>query len=107
MPTIADYRRFMKAIRTGKNLSPAEMLSYHALINEQRQFFSIHTDTTNDNKKIKPGYGLGRGLFKTRYGQVFFKEGRVDAWKHYNQQARIFPKQNCTQPASNSFYLNK
>jgi CubicO group peptidase (beta-lactamase class C family) len=84
--TIADYTRFVAAILQGKGLSKKsreEMLSLQIPIYTKRQFPSLNTDTTSENKRIDLGYGLGWGLFKSSYGKAFFKEGHGEGWQHY------------------------
>ncbi len=84
--TIADYTRFMAAVMQGKGLSAkskAEMFSPQIAINSKRQFPSLDTATTTENKDIKLSYGLGWGLFTSPYGKAFFKEGHGDGWVHY------------------------
>jgi CubicO group peptidase (beta-lactamase class C family) len=84
--TIADYSRFMAAVMQGKRLSEKskkEMFSSQIAINSVREFPSLDTSTTTENKKIGLSYGLGWGLFKSPYGKAFFKEGHGDGWVHY------------------------
>lgn len=84
--TIADYTRFIAAILQGKGLSKKSreaMLSLQVPIYTKRQFPSLNTDTTSDYKRIGLGYGLGWGIFKSKYGKTFFKEGHGDGWQHY------------------------
>lgn len=85
--TIADYSRFIAAVMQGKGLTETakqEMLASQVHINSVRQFPSLRTDTTEENKKIALSYGLGWGLLTSRYGKGFFKEGHDDGWEHYN-----------------------
>jgi CubicO group peptidase (beta-lactamase class C family) len=84
--TIADYTRFVAAVMQGKGISQRskqEMLSPQIGIDSKRQFPSLDTNTTNENKKIQLSYGLGWGLFTSPYGKAFFKEGHDDGWVHY------------------------
>ena len=84
--TIADYTRFIEAVTRGKDISiksKQEMISPQIPIYSKRQFPSLNTDTTNQNKSIQLSYGLGWGLFTSPYGKVFFKEGHDDGWQHY------------------------
>ncbi len=85
--TIADYTRFMAAVNQGWSLSPKtfhEMLSPQILIRSAHQFPSLSNDTTTANDPIHLSYGLGWGLFETRFGTAFFKEGHDDGWVHYS-----------------------
>jgi len=84
--TIADFSRFSEAVMQGKRLSQKsgkEMISPQISIYNKHQFPSLNNDTTSANKKIQLSYGLGWGLFNTKYGKAFFKEGHDDGWEHY------------------------
>jgi|GEM_PF-215093 len=85
--TIIDFTGFVSFVLQGKGLSgqsKKEMLSPQIGIFTKRQFPSLNNDTTDQNKTIELSYGLGWGLFKTAYGQAFFKEGHSDdGWVHY------------------------
>ena len=84
--TIADYSRFVSALMQGKGISvhaKREMLSPQISIHSSHQFPSLNKDTTSENKAIKLSYGLGWGLFTSKYGQTFFKEGHGEGWVHY------------------------
>jgi hypothetical protein len=60
------------------------MLSPQIAIKSKKQVFSLNaTETTTDNDAIQLSYGLGWGLFKTPYGEAFFKEGHGMGWVHY------------------------
>ncbi|HXB45376.1 MAG TPA: serine hydrolase domain-containing protein [Puia sp.] len=86
--TIADYSRFIEAVMQGRRLTEKakqEMISPQIFIYcSPRIFPPTEADTLEDYKKIKLGYGLGWGLFNTRYGKAFFKEGHIDGWEHFN-----------------------
>ena len=60
-------------------------------LNSKYQFPTITDQITEDNKDIALSYGLGWGVFKSKYGRAFFKEGHDDAWRHYNVN---FPDKN-------------
>lgn len=84
--TIADYTRFVAAVMQGKRLSKKskdEMLAPQIGIYTSHQFPSLLNDTTTENKSIGLSYGLGWGIFKTKYGKAFFKEGHGEGWVHY------------------------
>lgn len=84
--TIADYSRFVAAVLQGKRLSSASaktIFTPQVTIHSKRQFPSLDTSTTNENNAIALSYGLGWGLFKSKYGNSFFKEGHTDGWTHY------------------------
>ena len=84
--TIADYTRFVAAIMQGANISKKskdEMFTPQIKIYTKHQFPSLNNDKTKKNEKIELAYGLGWGLFKTPFGQAFFKEGHDDGWTHY------------------------
>jgi CubicO group peptidase (beta-lactamase class C family) len=85
--TIADYTRFFASLMNRELLSDKsyrEMLSPQIRIYTKRQFPSLNNDTTSANRSIQLSYGLGWGLFKSSYGQAFFKEGHDDGWVHYS-----------------------
>lgn len=85
--TIADYTDFVSAVLQGKGITEAskrEMLSPQISIFTKKQFPSLNNDTTSQFRPIQLSYGLGVGLFKTAFGQAFFKEGHSDdGWQHY------------------------
>ncbi|HEV7620479.1 MAG TPA: serine hydrolase domain-containing protein, partial [Flavisolibacter sp.] len=84
--TIADFSRFLSSLMQGKGISKRskeEMLSPQIGIYNKQQFPSLNNDTTSENKSIGLSYGLGWGIFKTKYGKAFFKEGHGDGWVHY------------------------
>ena len=92
--TISDYARFVSGVMQGKGLSKRskeDMLSSQVKIYTKRQFPSLNTDSTDENKSIALCYGLGWGLFKSRYGKAFFKEGHGNGWQHYTIS---FPDKN-------------
>ena len=43
----------------------------------------LYNRTTSENKNIQLSYGLGWGLFKSKYGKAFFKEGHGEGGVHY------------------------
>ena len=84
--TIADYTGFVAAFMQGKGLSSKskkEILSPQIHIYTKHEFPSLNSDTTGMYKNIALSYGLGWGLFMSKYGQAFFKEGHDDGWEHY------------------------
>lgn len=92
--TISDYTRFIQHILLQRGLDPKlrnEMISPQIAIDSKYQFPTITDETTEENKDIELSYGLGWGVFKSRYGRAFFKEGHDDAWRHYNVN---FPDKN-------------
>lgn len=52
-------------------------------ITSKHQFPTLENQTTEENKKIRLSYGLGWGLYWTRYGKAFFKEGHDEGWRNY------------------------
>jgi CubicO group peptidase (beta-lactamase class C family) len=84
--TPRDFARFMLAVAQGKGLQPETrelMLSPQIQIYSKHQFPTLATDTTHANKPIRLSYGLGWGLYWTRYGKAFFKEGHDEGWRNY------------------------
>jgi CubicO group peptidase (beta-lactamase class C family) len=86
--TLHDYARFVQAVLDGAIPDQRErklMLSPQIEITSKHEFPSLSTETTTQNRAIRLSYGLGWGLYWTRYGEAFFKEGHDDAggWRHY------------------------
>lgn len=101
--TIADYARFLAAVLRGEGLSPArqaEMLRPQIAIFSRRQFPTLALETTDDNRKIGLSYGLGWGLFQSRHGPAFFKEGHEDGWE--NHGVCFVDRKTCVVLMSNS-----
>jgi CubicO group peptidase (beta-lactamase class C family) len=85
--TIADYTKFITYVMQGKGLSKktkALMISPQIRINSKYEFPTITNDTTDENNAIQLAYGLGWGVFKSKYGKAFTKGGHDDGWRHYN-----------------------
>ncbi len=84
--TLADFSHFVELLMQGKGLKKqnrAQMLSPQVQIVSKRQFPTLATETTQENKAIRLSYGLGWGLYWTPYGQAFFKEGHDEGFRHY------------------------
>jgi len=84
--TVRDFARFMQAVMAGEGLSKQmreQMLSPQIQILSKHEFPSLENETTDENKPIRLGYGLGWGLYWTPYGRAFFKEGHADGWRNY------------------------
>ncbi len=84
--TLHDFTRFMLAIMAGNGLPQPiaeSMLSPQIQIFSKRQFPTLDTATTEENKGIRLSYGLGWGLFWSPYGKAFFKEGHDEGFRHY------------------------
>jgi CubicO group peptidase (beta-lactamase class C family) len=93
--TIADFSRFMQAVVEGRRLrarTRALMTTPQIQIFSRRQFPTLSPDTTDENRAIRLGHGLGWGLYTTPYGDAFFKEGHDEGWRNYTvyfSKARI------------------
>ena len=59
------------------------MLSPQIRIFSKHEFPSLSTEKTTANRTIRLSYGLGWGLYSSPYGEVFFKEGHDEGWRHY------------------------
>ena len=84
--TLRDYARFIQAVLSGGILDRKSrdlMLSPQIQIMSKHEFPSLSTETTTTNRAIHLSYGLGWGLYQTRYGKAFFKEGHDEGWRHY------------------------
>jgi CubicO group peptidase (beta-lactamase class C family) len=83
--TLHDYATFLSAMMHGRVLDPkmrAEMLGPQIAIHSAHQFPSLDAETTATNDSIHLSYGLGWGLYSSRYGRAFFKEGHDEGWRH-------------------------
>jgi D-alanyl-D-alanine-carboxypeptidase/D-alanyl-D-alanine-endopeptidase len=84
--TLSDFTIFYTALIGGKVLSPQtfnEMTRTQIITRAEKQFGPLALVDSSGNDGIKLGYGLGVGVFHTRYGRAFFKEGHDDGWGHY------------------------
>jgi CubicO group peptidase (beta-lactamase class C family) len=84
--TVGDFSRFMQAVLQGKLLSKQTrelMLSPQVQIFSKHEFPTLASETTEENKPIRLSYGLAWGLYWTRYGKTFFKEGHDEGWRNY------------------------
>jgi CubicO group peptidase (beta-lactamase class C family) len=84
--TLRDYARLVQAVLSGGILDRKSrdlMLSPQIQIMSKHEFPSLSTETTTANRAIHLSYGLGWGLYQTRYGKAFFKEGHDEGWRHY------------------------
>ena len=84
--TLHDYARFVQAVLSGTipdRKARELMLSSQVQITSTHEFPSLSTETTTENRAIRLSYGLGWGLYWTRFGKAFFKEGHDEGWRHY------------------------
>jgi CubicO group peptidase (beta-lactamase class C family) len=84
--TPRDFTQFMLAMLQGKGLSKQIrdlMFSPQIQILSKRQFPTLATETTDQNRSIRLSYGLGWGLYWSSYGKAFFKEGHDEGWRNY------------------------
>jgi len=84
--TLADFSRFMQAVLDGHLLRPKTrelMLSPQIQIVSKHMFPTLNEETTEENKGIRLGAGLGWTLYRTPYGEAFTKGGHDDGWRHY------------------------
>lgn len=85
LTTPRDYATFLSALMRGKVLSAAtrdRMLTPQIRIHSAHQFPSLSTDTTTAYDPIELSYGIGWGLYRSPYGQAFFKEGHDEGWRN-------------------------
>ncbi|GGY82823.1 hypothetical protein GCM10011613_29580 [Cellvibrio zantedeschiae] len=85
--TINDYAKFIEAVMRNKGVSKKmknEMVTSQIQIYSPRQFPTLMTETTEANRAIKLGYGLGWGVFETPHGKAYFKEGHDDGWENHS-----------------------
>lgn len=84
--TISDFARFTQAVMEGKLLRTKtrdEMLRPQIQIVSKHEFPTLSDETTEENEAIRLSYGLGWGLYRTPYGEAFFKEGHDVGWRNY------------------------
>ena len=84
--TPRDYANFLAALLAGEGISAdarAEMLGAQIRITSKRQFPTQFWEDTDANDAIGLSYGLGWGLFESRFGPAYFKEGHDDGWNNY------------------------
>ena len=83
--TLHDYATFLSAVMRNQVLNPkttAEMFKPQVKIHSTHQFPSLAPETTTAHDAIKLSAGLGWGLYSSPYGNVFFKGGYDDGWRH-------------------------
>jgi CubicO group peptidase (beta-lactamase class C family) len=101
--TITDWSRFLAAAARGDGLSPeshAEMIRRQVVIDSVTQFPTLSEETTDANRAIGLGYGLGWGVFEAPDGPAFFKEGHDDWTANYS--LCVAPERSCIAIMSNS-----
>ncbi len=101
--TLRDWSRFLAGVVNGEGLSAgamAEMVRLQIPIDSVAQFPTLSSGTTDANKSIHLGYGLGWGVFESPYGHAFFKEGHDDGTGNY--ALCIQPRRACVLLMSNS-----
>jgi CubicO group peptidase (beta-lactamase class C family) len=84
--TLRDYAHFVQAVLSGELLDARGrqmMFSPQIQIVSKHEFPSLAAETTQENQAIHLSYGLGWGLYRTKYGEAFFKEGHDEGWRHY------------------------
>ena len=101
--TIADWSRFLAGVARGEGLSAkakAEMIRLQVPIDSVRQFPTLTPETTDENKAVRLGYGVGWGVFETPFGHAYFKEGHDDGTRNYG--LCVEPRRACIVLMSNS-----
>ncbi|HEV8131396.1 MAG TPA: serine hydrolase [Acidobacteriota bacterium] len=86
LTTLRDFTNFMQAVISSRGLRKETrdlMLSPQIQILSKRQFPTLASETTEQNKPIRLSYGLGWGLYWTPYSKAFFKEGHSEGWRNY------------------------
>ena len=84
--TLDDWSTFLAAVVRGQGLSAkarSEMIHRHISIDSATQFPTLQDARTDRWKSIGLGYGIGWGVFDTRYGRAFFKEGHDEGTANY------------------------
>ena len=101
--TIADWSRFLAGVARGEGRSAkakAEMIRLQVPIDSVRQFPTLTPETTDENKAVRLGYGVGWGVFETPFGHAYFKEGHDDGTRNYG--LCVEPRRACIVLMSNS-----
>ncbi len=101
--TLADWSRFLAGVARGEGLSAkakAEMIRLQVPIDSVRQFPTLTPETTDENKAVRLGYGVGWGVFETPFGHAYFKEGHDDGTRNYG--LCVEPRRACIVLMSNS-----
>jgi CubicO group peptidase (beta-lactamase class C family) len=101
--TLADWSAFLAAVVRGERLSAVattEMIRRQIDIDSEVQFPTLSDARTDRWKSIGLGYGLGWGVFDTRHGRAFFKEGHDEGTA--NHALCIAGKRACILMMSNS-----
>jgi CubicO group peptidase (beta-lactamase class C family) len=101
--TARDWSNFLAGVVNGDGLSvraKAEMIRLQIPIDSVVEFPTLTTETTEANKGIRLGYGIGWGVFDTPYGHAFFKEGYDDGTRNY--ALCVQPARACVLLLSNS-----
>ncbi len=88
--TLEDYTVFFKSVLQQKENRHQWMITPQIRIKSKQQFGPNALVDVDDNDTIRLSYGLGFGLYETRHGKAFFKEGHLEGWQHY---AVGFPSQ--------------
>lgn len=86
LTTLADCSRFTAAVLNGKLVrkqTRAQMFGAQIEITSKHEFPTLSDESTEENKSIRLRYGLGWGLYRSPYGEAFFKEGYNDGWRDY------------------------
>ncbi|MEO6326126.1 MAG: serine hydrolase domain-containing protein [Thermoanaerobaculia bacterium] len=84
--TIQDMGKFLQGVMRGSGLSAAtkrEMTAPQIPIFSRQQFPTLSSDTTLANRAISLSYGLGWGVFRSRFGPAYFKEGHDEGWESH------------------------
>lgn len=101
--TASDWSKFLAAVARGDGLTPAskaEMIRLQIPIHTATQFPTLIAKQSSKYSAIHLGYGLGWGVFKTPFGQAFFKEGHDDGVANYAMCVQ--PRRACILLMSNS-----
>lgn len=84
--TLPDYAAFLAGVLRGEGLSPAlqrEMLRVQIAIDSPQQFPSHFGGSTDVNRPIGLGAGLGWISYQSPHGPAFFKEGNDDGTNNF------------------------
>ena len=101
--TLKDWAAFLASATQGRGLnarSNVEMFKPSIRIRTKAQFPTLDDEITTKYDDIALSYGIGWGVFQSRFGPAFFKEGHDEGTANY--ALCIQPRKTCILIMSNS-----
>jgi CubicO group peptidase (beta-lactamase class C family) len=81
--SLEDYTIYFSHILKQEPGRYRQLVMPQIAIRSKQQFGPNAWVETTGNDSIRLSYGLGYGVYHTRYGKAFFKEGHLEGWQHY------------------------